>query len=276
MRVESARHPVSIRIVWPWLAFFLATAPLVPIILPFAMVSEWRKHRLSIILLIAAIGLFANLLLLANYSTAVIWRYLLTGLPALVPLTSNYLIEWFTSGLGTKRRAFIASATVIGLIAIAFGIYSWPLRNEIVTVRAASKEYDKDLKQLPRDAVMIAGAQSVAVKYWRGVGEGDWDVIAPGAGWPGPQLPSVIEGDLKQGRRVFIDADLRWWQPCGWHVPEIEELTKLQSLFHFRRVARTIYEIRPTTDSSATDQPHLESLLPENRPEEVKSCFTSG
>src|SRR5437016_561430 len=276
MRVESARHPVSIRVVWPWLVFFLATAPLVPITLPFAMVSEWRKHRLSPILLIAAMGLFANLLLLANYSTAVIWRYFLTGLPALVPLSSNYLIEWFTRGLGTKRRAFMASAALIGLIAIAFGIYSWPLRNEIVTVRAASKEYDKDLKQLPRDAVMISGAQSVAVKYWRGVGEGDWDVIAPGAGWPGTQLPLVIESYLKQGRRVFIDADLRWWQPCGWHVREIEELTKLQSPFHFRRVARTIYEIRPPADSSATDQPYLESLLPENRPAEVRSCFNSG
>ena len=276
MRVESARHPVSIRIVWPWLAFFLATAPLVPITIPFAMVSEWRKHRLSIILLIAAMGLFANLLLLANYSTAVIWRYFLTGLPALVPLSSNYLIEWFTRRLGTKRRAFMASAVVIGLIAVAFGIYSWRLRSEIVTVRAASKEYDKALKQLPRDAVMISGAQSVAVKYWRGVGEGDWDVIAPGAGWPGPQLPSVIEGYLKQGRRVFIDADPRWWQPCGWHVPEIEELTRLQSQFNFRRAARTLYEIRPRTDSSVTDQPHLQSLLPENRPEEVKICFNSG
>src|SRR2546429_558096 len=121
----------------------------------------------------------------------------------LVPLSSNYLIEWFTSRLGTKRRAFMASAAVIGLIAIAFGIYTWPLRNEIVTVRAVSKEYDKDLKQLPREAVMISGAQSVAVKYWRGVGEGDWDVIAPGAGWPGPQLPSAVEGYLKQGRRAL-------------------------------------------------------------------------
>jgi hypothetical protein len=237
------------------------------------MVSEWRKHRLSPILLIAAIGLFANLLLLANYSTAVIWRYFLTGLPALVPLSSNYLVESFTTWLGTTRRAFMVCAAVIGLIAIAFGIYSGRLRNEIVTVRAASKEYDKDLTQLPRDAVMISGAQSVAVKYWRGVGEGDWDVIAPGAGWPGPQLPSMIESYLKQGRRVFIDADPRWWQPCGWHVPEIEELAKLQSRFHFRRAARTIYEIRPSADSTATDQPHLENLLPENRPKEVKKCF---
>ncbi len=276
MRVESARHPVSARIVWPWLAFFLATAPLVPITLPFAMASEWRKHRLSPMLLIAAMGLFANLLLLANYSTAVIWRYFLTGLPALVPLSSNYLIESFTNRLGTTRRAFLASAAVIGPIAIAFGIYFWPLRNEIVTVRAASKEYDRDLNQLPRDAVMIAGAQSVAVKYWRGVGEGDWDVIAPGAGWPGTQLPLVIESYLKQGRRVFIDADPRWWQPCGWHVPEIKEVTRLPSWFRFRGVTLTIYEIRTQEDSSATDQPHLENLLPENRLEEVKNCLNSG
>src|SRR5260370_32515885 len=218
MRVESARHPVSIRIVWPWLAFFLASAPLVSVTLPFAMVSEWRKRSLSPMLLIAAVGLFANLLLLANYSTAVIWRYFLTGLPALVPLSSNYLIESFTNRLGTTRRAFMASAAVIGLIAIVFGIYFWPLRNEIVTVRAASKEYDKDLKQIPRDAVMLSGAQSVGVKYWRGVGEGEWDVIAPGAGWPGTQLCCVIGSSLEQGGRVCCHADPRWWRPCGWHV----------------------------------------------------------
>src|SRR5207237_4740440 len=129
---------------------------------------------------------------------AVIWRYFLTGLPALVPLSSNYLIESFTNRLGTTRRAFLASAAVIGPIAIAFGIYFWPLRNEIVTVRAASKEYDKDLNQLPRDAVMIAGAQSVAVKYWRGVGEGDWDVIAPGVGWTGTQATLVSHRHRKQ------------------------------------------------------------------------------
>jgi hypothetical protein len=142
-----------------------------------------------------------------------------------------------------------------------------------VKVRAGAKEYDRELLKLPRDAVMISGAQTVAVKYWRGIGSGEWDTIGPGAGWPGAQLGSVITGYMNQERRVFLDANPLWWQPCGWHVSELEELTRLR--FHFRRVAPTVYEIRPNDDPSATDQPHLENLLPENRPEEVKRCFNS-
>ena len=42
------------------------------------------------------------------------------------------------------------------------------------------------------------------------------------------------------------------------------------------KIAPTVYEIRPLDDSTATDQPHLENLLPEQRPEEVKKCFDSG
>jgi hypothetical protein len=276
MRVESALHPVSIRTVWPWFAFFLATSPLVLITLPMAFVAEWRKHRLSPMLLLAAVGLFANLLLLLNYSTAIGWRYLSTGLPALVTLSAHYLLQSLTRRFGSGLRAFIAAATAIALIAVLFGAFLWPMRSSTVKVRAAAKEYDRELMKLPRDAVMISGAQTVAVKYWRGVGAGEWDVVGPGAGWPGSQLGSVITGYLNQDRRVFLDANPLWWQPCGWHVSEIEELTRLQTRFHFRRVAPTIFEIRPNNDPSATDQPHVETLLPENRPEEVKRCFSSG
>jgi hypothetical protein len=276
MRVESTLHPVSISMVWPWFAFFLATSPLVLLTLPMAFVAEWRKHRLSPILLLAAVGLFANLLLLLNYSTAIGWRYLSTGLPALVPLSSYYLEQSLTRRFGSAHRAFIAVATTIALIAVLFGAFLWPMRSGTLKVRAAAKEYDRELMQLPRDAVVIAGAQTVAVKYWRGIGAGEWDVIGPGAGWPGSQLVSVTANYLKQGRRVFLDVDPLWWQPCGWHVREIEELTTLESHFHFRQVAPTVYEIRPLDDPSATDQPHLENLLPANRPEEVKRCFSSG
>jgi hypothetical protein len=276
MRVESALHPVSIRTVWPWFAFFLATSPLVLITLPMAFVAEWRKHRLSPMLLLAAVGLFANLLLLLNYSTAIGWRYLSTGLPALVPLSSHYLMQALTRRLGSAHRALIAAATTMALIAVLFGAFLWPMRSSTLKVRAGAKEYDRELMKLPRDAVMISGAQTVAVMYWRGIGAGEWDVIGPGAGWPGPQLGSVITGYLNQGRRVFLDANPLWWQPCGWHVREIEELTTLESHFHFRRVSPTVYEIRPLDDASATDQPHLEKLLPVNRPEEVKRCFSSG
>ena len=108
------------------------------------------------------------------------------------------------------------------------------------------------------------------------MGAGEWDVIGPGAGWPGSQLGSVIAGYLNQRRRVFLDTNPLWWQPCGWHVSEIEELATIETRFHFRQVAPTVFEIRPLDDPTATDQPHLERLRPGNRPEEVKRCFNSG
>ena len=104
--------------------------------------------------------------------------------------------------------------------------------------------------------------------------DGEW--IGVGAGWPQGQLESKITEHLKSGRRVFLDTDPRWWLPCSWHVSEIEELAKIDPHFHFKEVASGIYEIRLFEDQSAKDQPHLENLLPEKRPEEVKRCFDSG
>ena len=276
MRVESALHPPAIRNVWPWLLFFLAASPLVLLTLPTALVWEWRRHRLSPILLLAAVGLFTNLLLLLNYSTAIGWRYLSTGLPALVPLCSNFLFQYLSRRLRTERRAFITATAAIALIGVAIGVYLWPLRSATREVRAASKEYNQELTKVPRNAVMISGAQTVAVIYWRGIGAGEWDVIGPGAGWPGPQLPVVIANHLNQGRRVFLDADPRWWQPCGWHVAEVEELARLELRFHFRRTSPTVFEIRPVEDLSATDHPHLENLLPERRLADARKCFNPG
>jgi len=178
--------------------------------------------------------------------------------------------------LGKERRAFITATAAIALIGVAIGVYLWPLRSATREVRAASKEYDQELMRVPRDAVMISGAQTVAVIYWRGIGAGEWDVIGPGAGWPGPQLPVVIANHLNQGRPVFLDANPRWWQPCGWHVAEVEELARLESRFHFRRMSPTVFEIRQGKDLSATDHPHLENLLPERRPEDAKKCFNPG
>lgn len=276
MRVESALHPVSIRIFWPWLLFFLATSPLVLLTLPPAFVWEWRRRRLSPMLLLAAVGLFANLLLLLNYSTAIGWRYLSTGLPALLPICSSYLFQSLSRRLGTERRAFITAAVVIALIGFATAAYLWPLRRATREVRAAGKQYHEELMKVPRDAVMISGAQTVAVIYWRGMGTGEWDTIGVGAGWPQGHLDSTIADYLKSGRRVFLDADPRWWQPCGWHVSEVNELVTIEPRFHFRRISPAIYEIKPQTDSSAPDQPHLENLLPERRPADAKKCFSSG
>jgi hypothetical protein len=215
-------------------------------------------------------------MLFINYSTTINWRYFLTGLPGLAPLAGDYFLRIQTKRFGTEQRGFVSAIICIALVAFFMGVLIQPKSNEYFNRLAQAKTYDEQLKLIPRDGVVIAGAQTVAVQYWRGIGLGQWDWIGVGAGWPQGQLESKIAEHLKAGRRVFLDVDPRWWLPCSWHVTEIEELSRIQPHFHFRQVAPTIYEIRPVEDQSALDQPHLENLLPEKRPEEVKRCFDSG
>ena len=271
MRSESTRHPVSLHNLLPFFIYLFVTAPLVLISLPFAFLKEWR-WRLSPLLLLAVLGVFADLLLLLNYSTAIVWRYPLAALPALLPLTGHYLVRSSTARFRSVRVALVICTAVILLLAGLFGVYTRPLSRQFVEWRALSKGYHAQLAILPRDAVVLAGQQTVAVTYWRGVGEGDWEVIGTGAGWPGEQLAPVIANHLQAGRRVFVDSDPRWWFVCGWPRLEIAELIKIETQFHFRRVSNYVFEIRPLADTSATDVPNLRRLLPENRPDDVKKC----
>lgn len=272
MRAESARHPVTIRNALPFMIYFFAVAPMVVVALPVAAFKEWRERGFSLPLALASVGLCANLLLFFNYSTTVNWRYFLTGLPALTPLVAAYFISEQTALWGDARRAFISVLLGIAFIAIVFSIYMKPTSREHILKRALTKDYNARLARVPRDAVVMAGGQTVAVTYWRGVGLGEWETIGTGGGWPGAQLASVIETYLHNGRPVFLDADPRWWSPCGWQREEIHELVQLESRFRFRRVSDTIYEVRPLTDESARDAPNLKALLPENRPAEIKKC----
>jgi hypothetical protein len=82
----------------------------------------------------------------------------------------------------------------------------------------------------------------------------------------------VIERFLQQGRRVFLDADARWWAACGWQLEETRAISGLESRFRFRRISDTIFEVRPIDDTTANDRPNLQSLLPENRPADTKKC----
>ncbi|HVQ40467.1 MAG TPA: glycosyltransferase family 39 protein [Pyrinomonadaceae bacterium] len=272
MRQETARHPITLRNLWPYLAYFFISAPLVLLSLPLAMRSEWRLRRLSPTLLLAGTGLFANLLLFLNYSTAINWRYFLTGLPAMAPLCADFLIRTLNWRVKNIRIAFGVWATLVLGFAIVFGLVVRPASRQFIERRAMSKEYGQRLKTLPRDAVMLSGSQTIAVTYWKAIGAGNWKTIGTGGGWPGDNLVPLIEEHLNGGRRVFLDADPRWWLPCGWQRDEIVPIVNLQKRFRFRRATETIYELRPVDDASATDSPHLESLLPENRPEDMKKC----
>lgn len=273
---EAARHPITLANLRPFLIYFFLASPLIFISLPFGFWKEWRTRGLTLLLTAALVGLFATGMLFLNYSTTINWRYFLTGLPVLAPLAGDYFLRTQTKRFGTEQRGFVSAVIGIALVAFFMGVLIQPKSNEYFNRLAQAKTYDAQLRLMPRDAVVIAGAQTVAVQYWRGIGLGDWEWIGVGAGWPQGQLESKIAEHLKAGRRVFLDTDPRWWLPCSWHVSEIEELARIEPHFHFKKVSSTIFEIRPLSDQSATDQPHLENLLPQKRPEEVKSCFDSG
>lgn len=272
LALESARHPVGVKNLWPYFMYFCITAPLAFVMLPFGLVSEWRKHRCSPLLLLALLGLFANLLLFLNYSTAVNWRYFLTGLPAIAPLSADFAVRILSTRFGSVRLAFASCIAVLLLFAIVFGIYSRPVSNEYIQRRALSKEYRHQLVSLPRDAIMISGAQTIAVTYWKAMGLGEWKTIGTGGGWPAEGLVPQIDAHLFAGKRVFLDTDPRWWLPCGWQRDEIPAIVALENHFKFRRATETIYELRPADDKAANEPPNLKKLLPENRPEDLKKC----
>lgn len=272
MQMESARHPVRLSNLMPYMVYFFAVAPMAVVALPLAAYKEWRARSLSPMLALALVGLLANFLLFFNYSTIVNWRYFLTGFPALMPLVADYFVRDQTRKFGNARRALISICLGITFISVVFSIYMKPTTREHIEKRAMTRDYRTRLALMPADAVVMAGGQTVAVTYWRGIGAGRWDTIGTGGGWPGAELPSVVETYLKQGRPVFLDADPRWWAACGWQRDEVRELVGLESRFHFRRVSDTVYEIRPLDDTTARDTPNLQSLLPENRPADAKKC----
>jgi hypothetical protein len=174
--------------------------------------------------------------------------------------------------LGSERRALFACALAIGVLAITFFIFVRPVSSEFSQRRAMSKEYRRRLEHVPPDAVMISGAQTIAVHYWASIGSGRWKTIGTGGGWPGENLFAVIQNHLDLGHRVFIDTDPRWWMPCGWQRDEIPLTVELEDRFSFRHVNDTIYEISWRGDPAARDDPNLRRLLPENRPEDTKKC----
>jgi hypothetical protein len=121
---------------------------------------------------------------------------------------------------------------------------------------------------------MISGAQTIAVTYWKAIGAGEWKTIGTGGGWPG-DLGKAIDEHLASGRRVFLDADPRWWLPCGWQRDEIPAVVALERHYVFKPVTETILEILPPNENNSTELrevPQLHRLLPENRPIDTKKC----
>jgi len=271
-KIESARHPVSLANFGVLLRYFFIAGPLVLVAFPVAAYSEIRARGWTPLLVLGLIGLCANLSLIVHYSVVLNGRYLLTGLPAMAPLVADYFIREQESKLKSARRAF--ANVVFGVLFIGAVLMNeaWPVGWGYIRNRSLAKDYINQLSLIPKDAVIIPGSQTVAVTYWRGIGSGQWDTIGTGVAWPGPKLQESIDWYLGHKYRVFVDADPRWWSPCGWQALEIRELVEIGNKYHFRHVAGNLYEILSPNETSSNDDPHLEVLLPENRPSEVMYC----
>jgi hypothetical protein len=165
--------------------------------------------------------------------------------------------------LRNPGRAFAGCVSVLAAIALVFSFVLRPVSFEFIERRAMSKQYKERLKNVPPDAVLLSGSQTIAVTYWAAIGAGKWKTIGTGGGWPGERLFTVIDEYLSQGQRVFIDSDPRWWVPCGWQRDEIPLITQLEDHYRFRKVDDQIFELRPLNDATATDKPNLKRLLPE-------------
>jgi hypothetical protein len=271
-RVESARHPVTLTNFKALLRYFLIAGPLALVAFPVAAFREYRERGLTPLLVLGLIGLLANLSLIVHYSVVLNGRYLLTGLPAMLPLVADYFVREQTAKVKNDRRAFVN--VVLGILFIGAVLMNdaWPVSWSYIRDRSTAKDYIQQLSQIPKDGVIISGSQTVAVNYWKGIGSGNWEAIGTGVAWPGPKLKESIDWYLNHGRRVFVDTDPRWWSPCGWQALEIGELNAVRDSFRFRLVAGKVYEILPRSDFQANDDPGFDRLLPENRPNESKLC----
>ncbi len=270
MRMEEAVHPVSFGNFVPLFFFFFVAAPLALVALPVAAYREWRARGFTPLLTLAGIGFVANMSLISHYSTVINGRYLLTGLMGVVPLAADFFMRYETKRRGDNaRRGFVVCVAGVVCMALVIGGIFYPFAWPTIESHGLTKEYRARLALLPRDAVVIAGGQTVSVTFWRGVGAGEWEVIGTGGGWPYGRLAEVIDDYLRAGRRVFIDVDTRLWFTDSWRGKETHELIAAAARFRFRRFSDTIYEIRPPTDAMANDTPDFQRLL-ERAPSNVQ------
>lgn len=96
-------------------------------------------------------------------------------------------------------------------------------------------------RELPRGAVIIAGRQTPALHYLRGIGvRQDWRIISSGWDWPGQRLALQVRTGLEEGKRVYICGEAR-----GWGGPEARDVAALAAEFVFVPVRARLYELVP-------------------------------
>jgi hypothetical protein len=248
-QAETARHPVTLANFRFLLLYFFIAAPVAMLLLPFAVVSAWRRSspfvfRLSPLLALGLLGVAANLSLIIHYSVVLNGRYMLTGLPAFAPLVACLLIRLRPRFARNARQAFAFVVLLIITCHVVVGGIVFTQARRTLANHAHTGEYIARLRLLPEDGVIIAGAASVSVDYWRGIGYGQWTTIGTGGGYYGEAwLSETIDENLKQGRRVFLDTDPKLWATRGWQLEETRAISRLPARFRFQPISDTMVEL---------------------------------
>jgi len=248
-QAETARHPVTLANFRFLLLYFFIAAPIALPLLPFAVVGAWRRSsrfafRLSPLLALGLLGVVANLSLIIHYSVVLNGRYMLTGLPAFAPLVASLLVRLRPRSARNARHAFAFVVLFISTCHVVVGGIVLTQAARTLANHAHTGTYIARLRLLPEDGVIIAGAASVSVNYWRGIGSGKWETIGTGGGYYGEAwLNQTIDDYLRQGRRVFLDTDPKLWATRGWQLEETRAISRLPARFRFHRISDTIVEL---------------------------------
>jgi hypothetical protein len=206
---ERKIHPVTISNFRFLADFAFNCSSGIAMITPLALIWSWSEKSLRVLFLFGCLGLFANLVLLANHDLPVNPRYLLTGLLGLAVVCG-----WCLAEVIRFYRVW-ATPLIIGLMVLTKGTYNH-MASELYDqewAARATKKYISRIEALPWHAAFIVGSRTPLINfyYWLGA-RPYWKAVSPGSGWPDDKLDKAIDDLLDAGRTVYVDFDPELWQ----------------------------------------------------------------
>ncbi|MBO0723592.1 MAG: hypothetical protein J2P41_22395, partial [Blastocatellia bacterium] len=163
---ERKIHPVTIENFRFLFEFAYNCCSTVVIIAPLAFIWLWSRKKISALFIFGALGLLADLVLLANHDLAVNPRYLMTGLLGLAAVCGWCLAEL------TTRFGLRVLPLLLGLVILSKSTYNHMYREVDGSKWAAraAKNYISRIEALPWNSAFIVGARSPLITLYNWIG----------------------------------------------------------------------------------------------------------
>lgn len=238
---ERKLHPVTLANLRFFLDYSYNCSAAVTVLTPMALLWRGARQPRSALFWLGAIGLFGDLLLIANHDLSVNPRYLLIGLFGLAPLCGWCLAELLS------QQGIRALPLLLGLLVLTKGTYNHMARelyNQQWSANAARK-YLQNIEYLPWNSGFIVGARTPLVHFLTGVGTHPyWRTISPGAGWPHNKLDEEIQEFFAAGRLVYIDFDPELWQGgARENNQELDDLLMVKQKYQLKQIHSSFYRV---------------------------------